>query len=160
MEICECINTEYDIEEYKIRKCKDRGCRMKIGQISSKIIYDIEQYIKDNKRNSNNETINSVDCLILCIYNSEKKAALIELKGKGPHLKCIEEKFENSFDALDDFIKKEKKCEFNIYPILLLKSLSTEEYRKLDGIRIKNKYLIIIGRCNAYLSEIFKNYEK
>jgi hypothetical protein len=77
-------------------------------------------------------------------------------------LSDLEEKFQNGFKIIENFIDKNNLKEFINYPIILSSGQSPENTKRLDKIKIiigTQKYPIIKERCNSSLEKIFKKYK-
>lgn len=157
MNILEDIQDNIEKDVYLIKRCKDKGCQLKIGRdVENYIIYDIEKYIKNNYADEK-----TTDCLIMFIINSTKKIAIVELKGKDPGITEIKYKFKSVIKILNKIIKKQALKDYTFYPILLSKKISSEKTKQLHKIKIRFKskdYSIIKERCNTSLSFIYRKY--
>lgn len=157
MDILEDIQDVMKNDEYLIKRCKDKGCQLKIGRdIDNYMIFNIEEYIKENYKDEK-----TTDCLIIFIINASKNLAIVELKGSSPGVTDVKKKFISVIKILKKIIKKDVLKDYQFYPILLSKNLSSEKTKQLYKIKIKfeNKdFSIIKERCNTNLSFIYKKY--
>ena len=140
-------------------RCREQHCEMKIGRhISRKIIVDVENYWIENGKQGKVS-----DCLIVCRFLSRDRVAIVELKGRSPHVSAVVQKIQNVCDSIQELLENDfyHTHNFDFYPVLLSKSMSPIETKKLRACRITLDNFsggIIREPCNISLEFIFGKY--
>jgi len=136
-----------------IRKCRERNCELKTGDLKNCVILDGEKVSQRGKR---------CDCIIF-IKDYDIFIGLVELKSRDIHATEIKKKFDNSVRITLGIIKTVNSIRKrrNFFFILLHKGINAIERKKLveEKITVNGEQKdIIVKRCGTSFSDILHKF--
>ncbi len=149
--------------EYKLNKCKEKGCKISFKGLKNYLILDAEAVSKDFMNGK------VCDCIIYSPLNERKGhnligICLIELKNKNFTASDIQEKLQNGVVISEKILKnclENNTYEYDVFPITLAKGWDHTEFRIVCSKKIKvgkRKLSIITDKCGGNLFEILHKY--
>lgn len=113
-----------------VQTCEVPKCRIKLmGFPRDKIILDLDKIIKAGL-----ERISGKKCDFIIVNNLERKIFVIPIEFKTNQIE--HDKIQEQFEGGINFLKKHVGRQFNCHPVLVSKTLSHNNRRKLKGIKV------------------------